>query len=179
MAGAGAGAVATNAVVGAGLRTAFGLGAALGFGATLGSGLGVGATSSRMRGGAAWTFDLATLDADVRADFFAGTLFARALPAGRFFAPALRLREAALLVFVLPAAEPAFAFAFFVRVVAAGARFAAFLVFFLAFLAFATTNSLSDLSSLAGIAKCVDCAYRVASASRPNTEKTSGFRSRL
>src|SRR5260370_4943276 len=45
------------------------------------------------------------------------------------------------------------------------------------FLGVATTNSFMAQTGLLGL--IVGGAYRVASASRPNTEKTSGFRSRL
>jgi hypothetical protein len=87
------------------------------------------------------------------ADFFA------ALFAG-FFAACLALFAARFFVVALPAA-----------------RFAAFPVFFFFEDFLATAKILVGSNGMVGMDNCN--AYRVASASSENTEKTSGFRSRL
>jgi hypothetical protein len=65
---------------------------------------------------------------------------------------------------------------FLARVLAA--RFVAFLAFFFFADFLATTKSLNWLERIC-LGSTIQDAYRVASASSENTEKTSGFRSRL
>jgi hypothetical protein len=115
------------------------------------------------------------LDADCFGDFFARVFAAGCFAA--FFTVFLADFFAAFLVFFTT--RLLFFAVFFAAALAERPRcefcFLAFFFFEVFFFGVATTNSFKKLSGL----RILLSGYRVASASSPNTEKTSGFRSRL